>query len=387
MKKSLLRIAAALLTLVLVFSCCISFNASATGEPTISVIGNNQNPAEAGTETTINLSGINLSSVKGMDLTLNAPSGVSFTSISGNFTNNGSTQITLTENTNYTLTSSKIRIVATFVKKPVDSFSATVVLNAPSTIGKVDVPITFTLVNESVAKMTTGFINNSGELIVSKTSSTTNTGSALAELLAPAALLSNNVFVPYGGIYVENNGSYSYPKKNADGSFDLDSSVTYKYKTFKLPSNTGSITTFSSSKKEQDAEYDNKNGVQFVSYALDRSKTHGTILFKGNFDALFEAKKGTYQTKEALVQNYANALKSKDSGKWFKISYADTYVLACRVDQVKAMWYDSDNESGHIQYALRVLNVNSSEKFTAVGYTLDGNNCYVSDEYQSFEVK
>ena len=385
MKRSFLKISATLLALILAFSCCFAFGASATGEPTISVIGNNGSPAAVSGSTTINLSGINLSTVKGLDLTLNAPSGVSFTSMTGSFKQGSTTKITLTSGTNYTLTSSKIRIVATFVKKPVDTFSATINLTAPSSIGEYNVPISFTLVNSSVAKFTSGYINNSGTLIVGKTVTESATGSTLATTISPATLSSENMFVPYGGVFVDNGGgSYTYPKKNADGSFNLSSGTTYNYTKFRLPTNAGNITTFSSSKRLSDPEYDNSNGIQFVSYALNRSQNHGTILFKGDFDALYEAKKGTYATKQELIQHYANVLMNRASGSWGQISYNNTRVLACRVERVKAMWSDSDNESGHIQYALRVLNVNDSDEFTAVGYTwVSSSSCNISDEYQS----
>ena len=388
MKRSFLKISATLLTLILAFSC-FAFSTSATGEPTISVIGNNQSPAAvSATGVTVGLSGTNLSAVKGIDLTLNAPSGASFKSMSGSFKQGSTTQITLTSGTNYTLTSSKIRIVATFVKKPVDTFSATITLDAPSTINEYPLSAEFTLVNGNVAKYTSGFVNNAGTLIVGKTTMTSATGSTLSSTLNPTTLSNSGLFVPYAGVFVDNgNGSYTYPKKNADGSFNLTGGTTYKYTKFRLPNNAGKITTFSSSKKLADAEYDGADGVQFVSYALNRSQNHGTVLFKGDFDALYEAKKGTYATKEELVQHYANVLMSKPSGSWGKITYAGGIVAACRVERVKAMWADSNNENGHIQYALRVLNVNNSEKYTAVGYTwVSSSSCNISDEYQSVTV-
>ena len=388
MKKSLLKITAALLTLVLVFSCCISFNASATGEPTITVIGNNDEPAAAGTSATIKLSGINLSSVKGMDLTLNAPDGVSFSSMSGSFTKNGSTKITLTQNTNYTLTSSKIRIVATFVKNPVDTLSAVIGLKVPSSLGNISVPLgDVTLVNDSVAKIASnGFFKYSGELIVGKMQAASATlGSALPSL-STESLKSEGVFVPYGGIYVDNgNNSYTYPKKNADGSFATNNSSSYIYTKFKLPTNSGKVTTFSSSKRLSNpgssVDYERVDGVQFVSYALDRSQTHGTILFKGDFDALFESMRGTYATKQALIQACADRLMKRPNKQFYSVGSG---VLVCRTEQVKAMWSDSNNDDGPIQYALRVVNVKNAETYTAVGYTYSGGTCSVSEEYQTY---
>ena len=389
MKKPFVKISAFLLTLVLAFGCCFAFSVSATGEPTITVIGNNDEPAQVGaTGVTIKLSGRNLDSVKGMDLTLNAPEGASFSAMTGAFTNDGSTRITLTQNTNYTLTYSKIRIVATFVKNPVDTLSADITLTVPNTMGKTTLSLgDVTLVNGSVAKIANnGFYKYNGELIVGKTAPATPTvGSSLPELTT-AALESENAFVPYGGIYVDNGGgSYTYPKKNANGSFKINNSSTYNYKKFKLPTNTGLVTTFSYSKRAENIVYEEPNGIQFVSYALDRSQEHGTVLFKGDFNALFEDKKASYPTKQALVQHYADALMDKASGQWYKITLSDdSCIAACRVNQVKAMWSDSDNESGHIQYALRVRSVKDAEEFTAVGYTrATSTTCYVSDEYQS----
>ena len=114
-----------LLAMALIVSA-MSLTAFAAGVPTITVVGNEGAPVVSGGVTTFAVKMTDFAAVKGMDVTITGTDGVVFQSIA-------SEDITLTKDSNYTLTANKIHLVDLNGKAAL-TLTVTAVVNADADI-------------------------------------------------------------------------------------------------------------------------------------------------------------------------------------------------------------------------------------------------------------
>ena len=370
MKKALSTTLAVLLAFSMVL--CVS----AAANPTVEI---GTASAAVGAEVTVTVSGFAFDTVKGMDLKVAVPEGVTIQSVATDDF----------EAAAYKQTATELHIVDSFVKNAKSRFTVTLTVKADAA-GAYPITATGKFVDASEAFMDTVVISNG---LLSVKDSVEDQPTEPEAVFTPTK--KPGFFVPYGGVY-EQGTNGKYLDKNADGTFvGTGSAVDVTY--FPLPVSPKVVTTFAYSTHKADpnasAAYLRTNNIQFGSYVVAKeSKTFGTLLIIGDY-AKFKATQ-TMTDEEIFVRfaelykaniennpNYnVNANYEQDSYLKIKIKDTDEYLYIGRATQKKVMW---EGANGELQYALRVYDVNPERIYTAVGYSLTDGAYDFSKGYKS----
>jgi hypothetical protein len=182
---------------------------------------------------------------------------------------------------------------------------------------------------------------------------------------APVKLDSNEdegYFIPYGSVYVKNqDGSYSYVKKDAEGIYNItESGVEWK----KFPIPTGGFGTFAFSTSLNTMT---TPAVQFATYS-DKyavATKHGTMLIAGDWTE-FKAKYSA-QSESALVNKLSEIYDANiGENDYVNVTFNSktNAIRIKKVDQNNFMWKDSTV----LEYALRVNGLVENDDYVAVGY-------------------
>lgn len=324
-----------------------AFAADANPQPTITVFGNEATPAKPNESVILNIRLSDFGSVAGMDIALNGENST--------FENITSSDIELVKDSNYTLTNNKIHIVELNDKKNVN---LKVTVKAAATA---DLTVDAKLAKDGTSLVENVEINK-GKIVVGTASEKVK--DAEAELVAE-----NGYFIPYGSVY--NDGSKDFIKKDGNGKFTGVSTNT-NYQKFAIPSD---ITTFGVS--SMFTASDNSTNRQFGTYAnnYNGNEEYGTMLILGDFNAAadYVREKSGMSVGELLKKisdTFDNNGIAKDGKKYLPVSYmkngAKEQLKVIKVAQTKYLW--KNTEENACEYALRVINIENSETYTAVGY-------------------
>lgn len=322
-----------------------AFAADANAKPTITVFGNESSPAKPGESVVVNVRLSDFSTVAGMDISLNG-TGSTFEKIE-------SSDIKLEKDSNFKLTDNKIHIVE-LNKKDVINLKVTVKASATANL----------TVNAELAKdgkdLIKDFTIKDGKVVVGTTSATVAEGQTV---LADG----NEYFIPFGSVYDANN---TFVKKDGNGKFTVSAGTTYQQ--FAIPDD---ITTFGVSDKFTASN--KSTNRQFGTYAnnYNVNDEYGTMLILGDFNAAAD------YVREKSGMSVSDLLKfisdkfdekniAKDGKKYLPVNYMKNgtkgQLKVIKVAQTKYLWKNTKGDA--CEYALRVINIENSETYTAVGY-------------------
>lgn len=319
--------------------------AAETATPKITVFGNENSPVAAGSEVSVDVRLSSLDGIKGMDITLAGDA---------NVTLKGIETTGYTENENYTVKDNKIHIVELNSEKTVN-LKVKAVAKADGVI-KVETP----KLAESGTKLAESVKTVDGTIkVATKETGTTETIGTLTP--SDAA----KYFIPYGSVYTIENGVYKWIAKDQDGNFkNVPSGANYQE--FEIPEN--GITTFGASESIKE-----KN-PQFGTYALNvAGKTCGTMSIVGDWEEFVKYyRENNGLTVDSLVKSVSDYYDGSITTGYTHVilNWGANKKNALKIykkDQVNWMWKDGTN----LQYALRVVGLETGDKCTAVGYVVD----------------
>ncbi len=370
------KILAIILSIAMLFGVLAINTFAADTEPKVTLITNEGSPVQPNDSTYLTVRFDNFSSIKGMDVTISADGATL-----GAITTSGTGFPTLKENTNYTITNNEtkheIRIV------DLSSFNSgkiTFEVIAPATSAQITVEGKYadsgkTLFNITTEPGTFEVYAEPEEVEVEF-----ENGSATVTQETAGA----NKFIPHGAVYKYDSETdkYTYAQKDENGNFNITNDYTVN--SFDIPAN--GITTFGASDFGKNTET-----VRFGSYSQnnDGTKTHGTMVFEGNWLALknYYIKYG-YSVQDLvnmIYQDFETTLNSEvNKGKTF-VSYTlgNETINVYKFEQSRYIW---KNNSGILEYGLQITNVKGGITYTAVAYSHDINdksNAVVSAEVKS----
>ena len=212
-----------------------------------------------------------------------------------------------------------------------------------------------------------------------------------------------NLFIPAGGVYAVVDGKYVYADKSNDG-FDLEKLGNAKVNILTCPLPTGEkkVTTFGNSGKkaadkssegyENLPKYEKYDGIQFGSYAIDKSLTYGTLIIMGDYNAFKNTVASTAEDNNFLntvATNYKKVVARRDDLEMgdavtFKYGTANSagekpYITVKMVDRTKVMW---EGDSA-LQYAVRLYDLTDGRSYTGVAYSAGETDYTFSAEIQT----
>lgn len=333
-----------------------AFAADANAKPTITVFGNESSPAKPEETVELNVRLSDFSTIKGMDLILTlGGNAVEVKDVSGKI---GTT--VLEKGTNYTINDGKIHIVELNAGNEVVNFKVNAIVNKGAAAGDYAITLTKSDLATSGTDMTTDIVSKLGKVVVGTTSATVAEGQTeLAD--------GNEYFIPFGSVYDANN---TFVKKDGNGRFTVSAGTTYQQ--FAIPDD---ITTFGVSDKFTASN--NSTNRQFGTYAnnYNVNDEYGTMLILGDFNAAAD------YVREKSGMSVSDLLKfisdkfdekniAKDGKKYLPVNYMKNgtkgQLKVIKVAQTKYLWKNTKGDA--CEYALRVINIENSETYTAVGY-------------------
>lgn len=367
------KILAIILSIAMLFGVLTINTFAADTEPKVTLITNEGSPVDNNIDTYFTVRLDNFTSIKGMDITITADSGLIFKSVQATGLKNE-----LVKDTNYTITDNKIRIVDLTVKDSTSVDSAKIIVMArAATDEKATQNITVEGKYADSGKTLFSITTEPGVFEVSKT--VTPTPVSNKTLTAE-----DNYFIPYGSVYKETDTGFAFITKEANGSFNIPEG-DYKYKEYKIPDN--GITTFGFSYKEDEKH------LRFGSYSNKNTTgvKHGTMVFEGDWLALKEhyIKQG-YTVQQILKAIYDNYDKKNPDREYTYVYYTVTdkegnnkQVNVYKFDQNNYMWKGQDEDARVLEYAIRLTNYLPETNYTAVSYSIDGEEITLSDNVKS----
>ncbi len=341
--------------------------------PKVTLITNEGSPVDINTDTYFTVRLDNFTSIKGMDITITAGSDLIFKSVQATGLKNE-----LVKDTNYTITDNKIRIVDLTVKDSASVDSAKIIVMARATTDEnATQNITVEGKYADSGKTLFNISTEPGVFEVSKTVNPTPVSNA-------TLTAKDNYFIPYGSVYKETNTGFAFVAKETNGGFNVPEG-DYKYKEYKIPEN--GITTFGVSYRQ------NEKHLRFGSYSNKNATDveHGTMVFEGDWLALKEhyIKKG-YTVQQILKAIYDNYDKNNPNGEFNYVFYTvkdkngeDKKVNVYKFKQKNYMWKGQDANESVLEYAIRLTGYLSETNYTAVSYSINGEEVTLSDNVKS----
>ena len=333
--------------------------------PKVTLITNEGSPVIEGTPTYLTVRFDDFASIKGMDVTITADGATL-----GEITETGEGFPELTEN-NYTVTNTdnkhQIKIV------DLTSFNTgkiTFQVTAPEKDAIITVSGKYADSGKSLFDITTepGLFEVYAKPVDVEVE--IPQGETTAQITQSSA--GENKFIPQGSVYkVNSNGTYTQAPKDQDGNFNVGEG--YVFNSFDIPAN--GITTFGASNP-----VDNPNTVRFGSYSQknDGTRTHGTMVFEGDWLALKNLYiKNGYSVHE-IVQMFYDDFDKKFEGKseneitfvYYNLG-GGKIVNVYKFPQKKYIW---KNDSGVLEYGLQISNIEDNQTYTAVAYSHDNDD-------------
>lgn len=379
---------AAVLATVMTFGCALSASAWVDKENNAPAVefGNSAMPGIQKGETataTLTLKSSDFADVTGAKLTVKLPEGMNL--VKANVTGNGS----WVEDTDYKVDKSAGTITLIDVFNVGDAAKNLSVYLELSVSGTLDGDIT---VSGEFADTKVDKVYSYNDLAKEKLTLTRTEDNYTTKDSANTAingLDKENFFIPAGGVYAVVGGEYVYADKNNDG-FDLaklgDAAVNIL--TCPLPTGEKKVTTFGNSGKkaadknsegyENLPKYEKYDGIQFGSYAIDKSLTYGTLIIMGDYNAFKNTVASTAEDNNFLntvATNYKNVVARRDDLEMgdavtFKYGTANSagekpYITVKMVDRTKVMW---EGDSA-LQYAVRLYELTDGRSYTGVAYS------------------
>lgn len=363
MKKAL----AIILSIAMLF-CVLSISTVAEetpAAPSVTLVTNAGSPVAEGITTYFTVKFNNFSSIKGVDVTISADQKIVLQDVIANgFKNAAGENVNYTENNDgnvhtirfVDLTAGGDARITFGAKVPADT-------NAPE-----DPEITITgKYADSGKTLFEIAAPEAGNFELKREIATTEVDSD-ATVTAPA-----QKFIPYGGVYTVDGENYTFVDKNDDGTFSAPAGAVYQ--TYDVPGN--GITTFGAS---DDIEYPDR--LKFGSYSTlnGNAKEHGTLLFEGDWLEL----KNHYIKKGYTVQQFVEAL-YKDATTKLAANPNATHVIyrvngkpinVYRFIQNNYMW-----KGGNVlEYSIRLQGVKAGTTYTAVAYSIAGDDTVTISE-------
>ena len=363
MKKTL----AIVLTLVMIFGI-VAFNTSAeetTAKPTVTIVTNKGSAVAEGTETYFTVRFDNFSEIKGIDVEITAGAPI----ILGEVASSGFKGDETTANgVNYTETNNKIRFVDLLTQENARiTFAAKI---AKDTTPETDPVIKITgkyaldgktFFNEELPASGTFEIKR--EVAEEDKPKADNVTADAPIAITPSA----GTFIPQGAVYVKDGNTYTFAKKESDGTFTAPTEGAYTYQSYTIPTN--GITTFGAS---DDTTYPDR--LRFGNYTKINSNSieNGTLVFVGEWLTL----KNYYIKKGYTVEQFVNAIYKDVTAKlannknathvFYEIGGKRTEVY--RFVQKNYMWKSNDNSV--LEYAIRLQGIQPDKTYAAVAYSI-----------------
>ncbi len=373
------KILAIILSIAMLFSVLAINTFAEDTTPKVTLITNEGSAVDKNTDTYFTVRLDNFSSIKGIDITITADSGIAFKSVEATGLKN-----TLEKDTNYTITDNKIRIVDLTVKDDNHVESAKINVKAYATTDENATPkITVEGKYAKDGKDLFNITTKPGVFEVNKTIKPTDIDitSGNVELSYEETTTAGN-FIPYGSVYKAVGNNFSFAKKDATGNFTISESG-YKYDTYKIPEN--GITTFGVSFKNNDLRFGNYSKLN------ETDVKHGTMVFEGDWLALKEyyIKKG-YDVKEILKAIYNDYDKKNPNREYQYVYYTvkdknnvSQQVNVYKFDQKNYMWKGQDSAANVLEYAIRLVDYIPEKNYTAIAYSINGEEVKLSDNVKS----
>ena len=362
------KILAIILSIAMLFGVLAINTFAADTEPKVTLITNEGSPVQQGDSTYLTVRFDNFSSIKGMDVTITAD-GAEL----GKVYITGFKNFSLKENENFTEVNDNeknihtIRIVDLMGEDNTGKIAFQV--KAPAKSAQITVKGKYADSGKTLFSITTepGTFEVYAE--PEKVKVEIPQGETTAQITQNTAGV--NKFIPQGSVFKEVDGTYIQAQKDKDGNFNVGEG--YVFNSFDIPAN--GITTFGASNLVK-----NTRTVRFGSYSQknDGTKTHGTMVFEGNWLLLknYYIKLGysVEQLVNMIYQNFDETLNlSNNSGKefvFYKVPKEDgtgyETINVYKFTQQKYIW---KNDSGVLEYGLQINNVADNQTYTAVAYS------------------
>ena len=341
-----------------------------TAKPTVTIVTNKGSAVAEGTETYFTVKFDNFSKIKGIDVKITADEAITLGEVvSYGFKGDDETDI----NVNYTETNTEgkphvIRFVDLLTQG-----SARITFAAYIAEGKT--PQTDPKIN------LTGKYADSGKTFLDVDAPAAGTFEIKREVAeedkpkaenvaadAPIAITpSAGTFIPQGAVYVKDGNTYTFAKKESDGTFTAPTEGAYTYQSYTIPTN--GITTFGAS---DDTTYPNR--LRFGNYTKINSNSieNGTLVFVGEWLTL----KNYYIKKGYTVEQFVNAI-YKDVTAKLAANKNATHVFCdiggkktevYRFVQKNYMWKSTDNSV--LEYTIRLQGIQPDTTYAAVAYSI-----------------
>lgn len=380
-----MKIRTKLLTAVLASATALSCALTASALDTSITLNNNVMPATLDGDTTtatLTLKASDFKDVRGAKITITLP--YTMTLEEAEIVDSG-----WTAGTNYKVDKTKntVTLVDVFnFDNPVDNLSLNLKLKVKgAAMGDNAITISGDLADAKADEVYNP--SATANLVVGK-EIVTSTGATAAET-AINAIDKEQFFIPEGGVYTDNgNDTYSYAKKNADGSFDftnISSANNVQFIKCKLPTDKA-FTTFSSSKKAGNTDstivYEKSNGIQFGTYFTEAyvPGKYGTLVIKGDYNAFRNYYGKTDAELLAKIMQHYNSLITAE-GAALTLQGGANSITVKKVAQTKLMW----KGNSAFQYAVRLYGLEKTDEssYTAVAYSDDNGVYTFSNEIQT----
>lgn len=363
MKKTL----AIVLTLVMIFGI-VAFNTSAeetAAEPTVTIVTNKGSAVDEGTETYFTVRFDNFSKIKGIDVEITADEAITLSTVESSGFKSAAG-----ENVNYTKSNDGDVHTIRFVDLLTQG-NARIIFGASVDVETVTDPVINitgkyaldgkTFFNEELPASGTFEIKR---VVAEEDKPKADNVTADAPIaITPSA----GTFIPQGAVYVKDGDTYTFAKKESDGTFTAPTEGAYTYQSYTIPTN--GITTFGAS---DDTTYPDR--LRFGNYTKINSNSieNGTLVFVGEWLTL----KNYYIKKGYTVEQFVNAIYKDVTAKladnknathvFYDIGNKRTEVY--RFVQKNYMWKSNDNSV--LEYTIRLQGIQPDKTYAAVAYSI-----------------
>jgi len=362
MKKTL----AIVLTLVMIFGI-VAFNTSAeeTAKPTVTIVTNKGSAVAEGTETYFTVRFDNFSEIKGIDVEITAGAPI----ILGEVASSGFKGDETTANgVNYTETNNKIRFVDLLTQKNARiTFAAKIAKGATTeTDPVIEITGEYALDGKTFFKEklpASGTFEIKREVAEEDKPKADNVTADAPIAITPSA----GTFIPQGAVYVKDGNTYTFAKKESDGTFTAPTEGAYTYQSYTIPTN--GITTFGAS---DDTTYPDR--LRFGNYTKINSNSieNGTLVFVGEWLTLknYYIKKGytVEQFENAIYKDVTAKLAANKNATHVFYDIGDKRTEVYRFVQKNYMWKSKDNSV--LEYTIRLQGIQPDKTYAAVAYSI-----------------
>lgn len=345
---------------------------TASAAPSIKVANNENAPATYSATAnvqTVKVTATDFASVAGQDVTVTVADGLTLQGVTAE-------GITLTEGENYVINGNTVKFVDVLNladAQAVTNYVVNLAVVVPNAIASYDIGITAQLVDEDEQEV--GSVT-AGKLVVGIKSGTK------AVTKDQVFTLDDDVsFVP--GV----NGAYygtTTLRKQADNSFVAPANANISYRSFKLPAAGKTVTTYGFTRNNPTGNEERAImfGSHVINYSANSDTTYGTLLILGDFEGLKAALSSNpnFDTAEKVIQTLSNWYDARFApGEDAGFSTAGYTLYLKKAPQAKFVWLGNDS----MDYTIRVTGVEGEDRYTAVGYAINGTTTTFSTEIKS----